>query len=371
MSSIESWIILQNIPHIGPSSFNKLLEHFESPENVLQAKEKDLLNIGVNSEAVKSIIINKNKIDISKHMLLLKKESIKLIRIIDKEYPLNLKSIFCPPPVIYVKGEIKEIDQVAIAVVGARMATVYGKAMTQKLCKELAYSGITVVSGMARGIDSVAHQTMIESDGRTIAVLGCGVDIIYPPENKNLYRAISEHGAVISEFPLGTKPEKFNFPRRNRLISGLSLGTLVIEAGEKSGSLITANYALEEGREVFAVPGNVLSKQSSGTNNLIKRGEAKLVENAEGIIEELEPIVNSIGKDLQKRIKSNNEKIILSQEEQKIFDLLDESIPTHIDKILSESARKNLSNIFSLMLTLELKGIIKQLPGKNFIKLIR
>ncbi|MBI5417660.1 DNA-protecting protein DprA [Candidatus Poribacteria bacterium] len=367
--SIILWITLHYISKLSPSSFLKLLEHFKFPENVFKAKKNELLNIdGVKEEVAETILDNKSKPDIIKIIDWIETNNIKVLRIIDKEYPVNLKSIFCPPPLIYIKGELLEVDQIAVAIVGSRTASVYGKTVTQNITKELILSGITIISGMARGIDSAAHETALSAGGRTIAVLGCGIDVIYPPENRNLYKTISEHGAVISEFPIGTRPEKFNFPRRNRIISGLSLGTLVIEAGEKSGSLITANYALEEGREVFAIPGCITSKQSDGTNRLIKRGEAKLIQNGGDIIEELTPIVSSIGKELQKKNVKNKEMVQLSEEEHKLLSFLNNIDTIHIDQLLANAAKNNLPNIFSILLSLELKGMIKQLPGKNFIK---
>ncbi|MBI5206275.1 MAG: DNA-protecting protein DprA [Candidatus Firestonebacteria bacterium] len=369
-NSISSWITLHNIPYIGPQGLYKLLEHFKSPENIFSASKNDLLHVqGINEKTADSILNNKNKISISKQISWIEKNNIKVLKLTDIHYPVNLKSIFLPPPILYIHGEIKDVDRVSLAIVGARVATIYGKVVTQTLCRELICSGITIVSGLARGIDSVAHQTTLDCGGRTIAVMGCGLDIIYPPENRALYKAVSENGAVISEFPLGTGPNKFNFPRRNRIINGLSLGTLLIEAGEKSGSLITAGYALEEGREIFAVPGNLTSKKSIGTNTLIKKGEAKLVQNADDIIDELSPLVKSICGEFLKKTKENKEEIVLSIEEEKALGLISNSEAVHIDNIILAAKKSCLYNIFSLLLSLELKGKIRQLPGKNFIQI--
>ncbi|NQT23051.1 MAG: DNA-protecting protein DprA [Candidatus Omnitrophica bacterium] len=223
---------------------------------------------------------------LDKEIELIEKLGIKVITIDDKEYPSNLKHIYNPPKVLYVKGKIVPKDHYSIAVVGARKSSTYGRETAARLARELAEKSITVVSGMARGIDTYAHRGALESGGRTIAVLGCGINIIYPPENKSLMEEISKSGAVISEFPINTPPLRRNFPMRNRIISGLSFGVVVVEAAEKSGSLITASLALEQGREVFSVPGRVDTRLSRGTLALIKEG-AKLVENVDDILEEV------------------------------------------------------------------------------------
>ncbi|MBI5417400.1 DNA-protecting protein DprA [Candidatus Poribacteria bacterium] len=365
---IDKWLLLHSIHEIGATTLFKLIEYFESPEKILSANKKELLNInGIASDTIEAILNNKNRINVDKQINWLQKNSVTLITITDDEYPVNLKSIFCPPVILYVKGNLTDVDQISIAIVGSRLSTVYGATITRQLCMDLVASGITITSGMARGVDSIAHKTAIEYNGRTLAVLGSGIDIIYPPENRTLYHEISLKGAVISEFPLGTKPNKFNFPRRNRLISGLSLGTVVIEAGDKSGALITANYALEEGREVFAIPGNINSKQSIGTNRLIKRGEAKLIQNIDDILDEISPIAASVGKKLRQVKTEKKEPIVLSADEKKLTELINNTTPVHIDEIILNAGKNNISGIFSILLGLELKGVIKQLPGKNFI----
>jgi len=263
---------------------------------------------------------------------------------------------------LYIKGEPREDDNLSLSVVGSRNASPYGKTMTKQLSQALTERGFTIVSGLARGIDTCAHQGALHGGGRTFAVLGSGVDVVYPCENRALAEQITLHGGIISEFPFGTKPEAVNFPSRNRIISGLSLGTVLVEASFRSGSLITARLALEQGREVFAVPDNINSPWSKGTNRLIKEG-AKLIVDPEDIIEELLPQYRKPQKTEAKKILEQQN---LSPEGQKIFDLLDID-PLPIDHIIQKSFLPS-SHISSLLLDLELKGLIKQLPGKLFLK---
>ncbi|MFH1784401.1 MAG: DNA-processing protein DprA [bacterium] len=230
-----------------------------------------------------------------------KLKDIRILTIKDKDYPANLRFTFTPPKMLYVKGDLSDFDSVAIAVVGSRTPTAYGIKVTRELVGELSRNGVTVISGLARGIDTCAHKAALDAGGRTIAILGSGHYNIYPPENRALAEAICNSGAVISEFPLQAGPRRENFPRRNRLISGLSLGTIVVEAKQKSGSLITASFALEQGREVFAVPGNIYSKCSEGTNQLIKQG-AKLVETIDDIIEEIDSFKTIFNKKQEEQI---------------------------------------------------------------------
>ncbi|MGB2705606.1 MAG: DNA-processing protein DprA [Candidatus Omnitrophota bacterium] len=278
----------------------------------------------------------------------------------NKEYPDILRHIYNAPEELFIDGKILASDSDAIAIVGTRRATPYGLEQCEKLSFDLAVRGITVVSGMALGIDSAAHRGAIKAGGRTIAVLGSGHNNIYPAENKKLYREIVKNGAVISEFPPDTLPFKANFPRRNRIISGISRGVIVVEAPGRSGALITADFALEQGREVFAMPGNISSAKSSGANRLIKEG-AKLVENVEDILEELN-YVNNV-----KEVKSDVSRIpSMSFEEKAIFDILGDR-PKPIDEI-SETVEIPVNKISKTLLKLELKKLIKALPGENFVK---
>jgi DNA processing protein len=263
----------------------------------------------------------------------IEKHSVSVLNYRDREYPRKLLAIYDPPPVLYVRGTIEPGDDRAVAIVGSRMATHHGKMFTEQLARDLAVRGVTVVSGMARGIDSAAHRGALLGRGRTIAVLGCGVDVPYPAENRGLMGEIIARGAVISEFPMSTKPLSANFPRRNRIISGLAEGVVVVEATRQSGSLITANYALDQGREVFAVPGNVRLPNSQGSNRLLKDG-AKLVERVEDVLEELRPRWQVSGD--HDRQQENRQRLALNDEEQLVYDLLGTD-PVPIDHLIMKT----------------------------------
>jgi DNA processing protein len=278
-----------------------------------------------------------------------------IINILSDKYPKILIQIPDPPPYLYVKGELPASGS-AVAIVGSRRASACGLMIAEKLAKELAENGITVVSGMARGIDTAAHRGTLKGGGHCVGVLGCGIDIQYPAENRHLFTSIREKGALISEFPMGTTPRAENFPRRNRIISGLSYGVLVVEAAENSGSLITARYALEQGRDVFAIPGNITYSSSRGTNRLIKQG-AKLVECIEDILEELpQGVVNSI--------PASSAKYTLAPLEAAVYTFLSDA-PLHIDEIIVKSAL-TVGEVSVILLRLELNGLITQLPGKHY-----
>jgi DNA processing protein len=302
---------------------------------------------------------NSTKTSVEQELELLEKMNAEIISVWDKEYPPLLKKIYDPPLVLYIKGNFLERDNYSIAVVGTRMPSNYGKVQAEKFTGELAAQGITIISGLARGIDSIAHSSALKNNGRTIAVIGSGLDIIYPPENKHLFEKISERGVIISEYRLGTKPDAQNFPKRNRIISGLSLGCLVVETGINGGAMQTASFTLDQNREAFAIPGNLGIKQSEGTNLLIQKGEAKLVRNGEDILVELElKLKPIIGKNIPKQ------DIELNLFEEKIIGALTNEA-LQIDKI---SALTNLSTSDCLvhLLSLEFKGMVKQLPGKMF-----
>jgi DNA processing protein len=294
-----------------------------------------------------------------------------IVTLEDADYPQALRWIPEPPPVLYVWGTLQPEDSLALAVVGSRKPSPYGQAAAQRLSAALAQSGFTVVSGLARGIDSLAHQAVLHTGGRTIAVLGSGINVIYPPEHRRLYEAISRQGAVVSEFAFDTKPDRWNFPRRNRIISGLTLGTLVVEASEQSGSLHTARHALEQGREVFAVPGRIDVPSSRGTNNLIKRG-AKLVEGIEDILDELPEAVR-----LAVRLPGTAGTALasaagvsmptdLAADEACVLGLVAPE-ETHIEAIIQASALP-AQVVASVLVTLELRGLVRQFPGKFFTR---
>ena len=284
----KDWIKLGLLSGVGRVRSKILLREFHDPERVFSASWDELGRIeGIGPKLAKKIVSSKDSIDIDGEIKLIEEAGVEIITIEDALYPENLKHIYSPPTVLYLKGTLEPQDHYAIAIVGTRKASIYGKQNAENLSMQLVKRGFTVVSGLARGIDTSAHQAALGASGRTIAVLGSGINVAYPKENKILMEEISKSGAVISEFPMNTPPEKHNFPARNRIISGLSLGVIVVEAAKKSGALITASFALEEGREVFSVPGRIDDFRSKGTLGLIKEG-AKLVEGVDDILEEVE-----------------------------------------------------------------------------------
>lgn len=357
------WLALSLIPGVGSILIKRLLERFKTPEAVFQASLEDLLRTeGLSEKVAREIRKGPMEKGVQRELQLLSKVGGKIITLKDDAYPSRLREIYDPPPVLYVRGELKEEDELAISIVGSRKTSPYGRWITEKMSQELARHGVTIVSGMARGIDALAHSGAISGGGRTIAVLGCGVDVIYPSENRNLFTKIIDHGAILSEFTMGSPPEGGHFPKRNRIISGLSIGVVVVQASAESGSLITASYALEQGREVFAVPGNIGADGSRGTHQLIKDG-AKLVESSEDILEEILP--------QWKREREETQKVEgpergLSEEESMLYECLGET-PLHIDVLIRES-RFDPGKVSSLLLDLELKGLISQWPGKCFSK---
>lgn len=363
-SELKSWLALSTVPSVGTVRYVSLVKRFGSPGNVLSASEKELAEVPGISQALASNIRGHVSWDrVEEQLELMKRNQVRILTFRDGNYPENLKSIYDPPPFLFVKGETKEVDHEAVAIVGCRLASSYGKRITEEISGELAKRGVTIVSGLARGIDSLAHLSALRENGRTLAVFGSGLDIVYPRENRKLAHRIESSGAVLSEFFLGTVPEAGNFPRRNRLISGLSLGVVVVEAGTKSGALLTANYALEQNREVFAVPGNLGAKNSEGTNSLIKQG-AKLVTSVDDILEEL-PIALRGGK-LPSPTAAERDLSDLSEREKGVFKLISDE-PRHIDRIATD-ASVSVSDALSLLLTLELRGLVKQLSGKMFIR---
>jgi DNA processing protein len=357
--------LLLSIDGIGPLKLRNLLSRLKSLENIFNSGSTALLHVeGINTTLASRIIKAKNDysgfyVQLKKENSSLKKINGKIITIWDAQYPELLKKIYDPPIILYTKGNYSDKDQYAISIVGTRTPTAYGKNMADRFAGELAKQNIPVISGLARGIDSVAHKSVLKSNGRTIAILGTGLDVIYPPENRKLFDEISEKGLIISEYPIGTKPDAQNFPKRNRIISGMTLGTLVIETGLNGGAMQTAAYALDQNREVFALPGNIGIKQSEGTNALIRKGEAKLVTAPEEILEELEiKLKPVIGKNIPKPVFD------LNIFEEKIISNLSTD-PIQIDK-LSQLTSLSVSDCLVHLLSLEFKGLIKQLPGKSF-----
>ncbi len=369
MNDIERLIILNMVEDIGSVRTQALLKHFGSLDKVFKAKENEIREV----EKVGPIIAARmpqaiRDINLKKEMDLIKKYSVRVITFLDKDYPENLKNIYDPPVVLYMKGDILPEDKLAVAIVGSRLASFYGLQTAERLGFELASRGVTIVSGLARGIDSSAHKGALKAKKRTIAVLGSGLANIYPEEHKDLADKISESGAVISEFPMRTIPDKGNFPKRNRIISGLSLGVVCVEAAEKSGALITCDCALEQGREVFAVPGKVDSITSKGTNKLIKQG-AKLAQGVEDILEELNlcNFASCHSGNLRSCTAVSTAGNALDKDESLVYTLLS-SDPKHMDNICQESGI-GLNRIAGILLNLEIKKFAKQLPGKNFVKI--
>ncbi|HLE42260.1 MAG TPA: DNA-processing protein DprA [Nitrospirota bacterium] len=359
-----SWIGLNSIPGVGRTTFRKLVSLFGSPEQALSASENELRERGGLSEAlITELRAYPWREHAEKELAKARNAEVTIVTIEDAAYPGHLRNSPDPPLYLYVKGALLPEDANAVAIVGTRKPTHYGLTMTHRIAYELASAGLTIVSGMARGIDTQAHRGALAAKGRTIAVLGCGIDVAYPPENKGLMEQISHagRGAVVAENPFNTKPEAGYFPARNRIISGLSRGTVIIEAAEDSGSLITAEYTVKQGRLLFALPGNIGSPNSRGPNSLIKEG-ALLVERAEDILKALKFTA-------AREKKTDPEpapRIPLSREEETVFRCITNE-PKHIDLIMTE-AGATPGKISGTLITLELKGLARQLPGKLFVR---
>ena len=345
------------MPGIGRVKISQLLEHFTTLEHAWKAPTGELKKSGLDSKTVENIVNLRTRIVPDEEMDNLEKYKVKVHTCDSPAYPQRLKEIYDYPPVLYIRGDLLREDECCLAVVGTRRATVYGRQVTEEIVTDLARNGITIVSGLARGIDSIAHRAALEAGARTMAVFACGLDIVYPAENAKLAREIMEHGALISEYPLGTKPKADNFPRRNRIMSGLSLGVLVIEAGESSGALITANQALEQNREVFAVPGSIMSPASKGTNHLIQEG-AKLVRNYVDILEELNLTIMAQQLELKELLPvDETESLLLKQLSRE---------PIHIDDICRHSGL-TAALVSGTLTMMELKGMVKQVGGMNYV----
>ncbi|MGO1469016.1 MAG: DNA-processing protein DprA [Tissierella sp.] len=349
---------------IGISNKNifKLECFFNDIREVLEISSGQLLNIkGIRKETLNKILKNRDKNLIKDRILKLDESDINIITILDKEYPESLINIYDKPYVLYQKGEMIPEDILSIAVVGSRKATSYGVWACEKFTKELVNLGVTIISGVALGIDTIAHKTALKEGGRTIGILGNGLDVYYPKRNESLYKEISNNGSILTEFPPGTPPLPYNFPQRNRIITGLSLGLIVIEAKERSGTSITAYHALEQGKDVFALPGNINSVYSEGTNKLISDGAIPLL-NIDDILMEIEDIKNNkLNKNLSKKsIDYTN----LSETEIKIIEIIRQK-PTHCD-IISYRTGISISNVTSILTILELKGLVKELESRIF-----
>ena len=356
------WLALGRIKGVGGVNFKKITTQFADPSAIFRASPAQLGEIeGLHRDIIDNITNFADWAEIDDEIRRARAAGIKMIPFSAAAYPLRLRSISDPPPLLYVKGEIGHDDR-AVAIVGSRSASDYGRRVARDLARGLVSFGFTVVSGMARGIDGTAHESAIRAGGRTVAVLGCGVDRAYPPEHEMLYRRISESGAVISELPMGARPIAFNFPARNRLISGLSLGVVIVEATEKSGSLITASLAAEQGREVFAVPGEAGASRSRGSHRLIRQG-AKLVETVDDIIEEIAPqLARRAGDGAAPAARTLPENS--GPAARQIFALLNESA-LQVDQVIEQTGL-TAPQVLQVLLDLELQGFVSQTPGKIY-----
>jgi DNA processing protein len=354
---LKYWVSFTRIPGIGRIKIGLLVDYFSSLQNAWKAPVSEIRNAGIDEKTSSLISDCRSKINPDFEIETLHKHNVAAIPCTSQDYPVKLKEIHDFPPVLYICGNLSLSDENGIAVVGTRKASAYGRQVTEEIVSDLANNGISIISGLARGIDTIAHRAALEVSGRTLAVFACGLDIVYPAENGALAKRILENGALISEYPIGTKPKPEYFPRRNRIMSGLSLGVLVIEAGEKSGALITAEQALNQNREVFAVPGSIFSSYSKGTNRLIQQG-AKLVMGYMDVLDEFN--IAGIVQQLQaKECQSgdNNESIILQHLSHE---------PKHIDEIC-RCSKLSLQTVSSSLAMLELRGIIKQMGVLNYV----
>ena len=360
MTSREAYIALNMIDEVGPVRVRALLDRFETPESVLDAGRHDLMQVtGVGEQVARNITGWRESIKLEEELARIEQAGIRIVTRDDADYPVNLREIYDPPIVLYVRGALSDRDKLSIGIVGSRRATIYGREMARKLSAQLARVGVTVVSGLARGVDTAAHTGALEGKGRTVAVIGCGIDVVYPAENKKLADQIVEKGgAIVSEFPFGSPPDAQNFPMRNRIISGWSTGVVVVEADIKSGALITAKQAHDQGREVFAVPGRADSPLSRGTNRLIKDG-AKLTEDVEDILGEFEYLIS-------KEETAPVSAPVLSEIEQKVMAAIgDEEML--MDEIIRATCLTSAS-VSATLLGLEMKRIVKQLPGRHYAR---
>jgi DNA processing protein len=366
------WLALRRVHGVGPRISRLLLERFEAPERIFAASDDELVQTGIPRPTARNIRTFTDFDPIERELCELPRIGARLVRWSDADYPVNLRHIADPPPYFFLRGSLAGDDPKHIAVVGARTASDAGRRMAQRLGLELAAKGFTVVSGLARGIDSEAHQGALDARGRTVAVMGCGIDVIYPPDNRKLAEAIIEGGGgVLSELPVGTPPIAENFPTRNRLISGLCLGVVIVEAAEKSGSLITARIALEQDRQVFAVPGSPLTGRTRGSNRLLKEG-ARLVDCVEDVLEELAPQLGVVAANRPEDTGAPSTEAIAPgspesepNEANDILNQLKGSERLHVDSII-EGTGLNAQTVLKLLLELELGGLVTQHPGKLF-----
>jgi DNA processing protein len=366
MDNREALVALNLIEGVGPVRVRLLLEHFGQAAAILRASTVQLQQVkGIGPDTAEAIAAWEKRIDLNAELKRIEEFGCRIVVQEDAEYPSLLREIYDPPVVLYVKGELLAKDKNSVALVGSRMTTHYGIEVGRKLAYQLAYLGVTVVSGGARGIDTAAHQGALSAKGRTIAVLGTGINIIWPAENRELFERIAANGAVVTQFPFNRPGDKQSFPIRNRIVAGMALGVVVVEANLTSGALITANFATEYGRQVFAVPGRIDSPRSKGCHDLIKKG-AKLCEGAEDILSEFEYLFPSTNRPPSPAETGVLPALELSENEQKVYDTLD-SEEVGIDDVIRKSGLPS-STVSVALLSLEMKRLVKQLPGKVFVR---
>lgn len=351
------WIGFNLIKGIGAVRLHGLIQHFGDLGAAWKAQPAELAEAGLGARVIERVVEARETVDLEKIFESIHSQGIKILTWQDETYPARLKEIDQPPPVLYVRGEYLPDDLFAVAIVGTRRVTAYGRQVTEEMASFLAANGITVISGLARGVDAVAHQAALKTGGRTMAVLGSGVDRIYPPEHRGLADQMMERGAIISDYPVGTPPDASNFPPRNRIISGLSLAVVVVEAGETSGALITAEFAAEQGREIFAVPGSILAPQSKGTNKLIQQGALPLLSAAD-LMQALD--LTRVGEH-----KAARKVIPGDQTEARLLDLLG-SEPLHVDEIRNQAGLP-IEKVSAALALMELKGLVRQVGGMNYV----
>lgn len=352
------WIGFQLIPRIGPARLALLIDHFASLELAWHASAGELRGAGLPLDLAESVVAYRPRIDLDQQLAANERAGVEVLTLVDERYPRLLRHIPQPPPVLYVHGELQLVDELAIGIVGTRRATAYGSDMARRFARELCEAGVTVVSGLAVGIDTHAHRAALDAGGRTIAVLGSGLDVLYPPRNRKLATEIVERGALLTEHPLGTQPDARHFPARNRIISGLSRGVLVVEAPERSGALITSSFAAEQGRDVYAVPGSALSPSSAGCHQLIRDGAA-LVTSARQILEDLD--VQSSQAAVQTRLE-----LPASDGERILYELVGAEA-RHIDELCRASGL-TIQATNGALLGLELKGLVRQAGAQHYVR---
>lgn len=358
MTDLRYFIGFNRVSGIGPAKLQRLLDFFGDLPTAWTAGAFELAQAGLDKRAVENLLLARKELDLDAELGKAQKACDAILTWDDDAYPRRLKEIPQPPPVLYIKGALAPEDDWALAVVGTRSASAYGKEVTRTLCSELARNKMTIVSGLARGIDAAAHVAALDANGRTIAVLGNGIDQIYPPEHAKLARMIVERGALISDYPVGMKPDAANFPPRNRIISGLALGVLLVEGAESSGAMITCEFALEQDREVFAVPGNIFRREAKGPNKLIRESRAKLVTSVEDILEELN--LTMIAEKQQARA------IVPSNETEAVLLKYISADPAHVDDIRQQSGLP-IAQVTATLALMELKGMVTQTGGMNYV----